>query len=168
VSRERPRVMLIDDQPALRIAVRKVLETDGFVVCAEAGNVEEGLRAVSKERPDVCLIGLRLSGETLRMIAQITDDRNGAVAIVLTASQSPENMIEAIRAGADGYLLKEMNPERLPLAVRGVLRGEAAVPRTLAARLIEEIQRMGPGPMLSAQNGLVELTPRQWRALNLR
>jgi DNA-binding NarL/FixJ family response regulator len=141
MSGEGPRAVLVDDQPALRIAVKKLLEADGFVVCAEAGNVEEGLQAVSKGRPDVCLIGLPLSGETLRMIAEVTDDRNGAVAIVLTASDSPESMIEAIRAGADGYLLKEMNPERLPLAVRGVLRGEAAVPRTLQARLIEEIQR---------------------------
>jgi DNA-binding NarL/FixJ family response regulator len=169
LSAERPRAVLVEEQPALRTAVRKLLEEDGFVVCAEAADAEEGLRAVSSERPDVCLVGLPLGDETLRMIAAVTDERHGAgcAAIVLTASHSPESMIEAIRAGAGGYLLKGMNPERLPPAVRGVLGGEAAVPRTLAVRLIEEVRRVGRGPMLWTEKGLVELTPRQWEVLNL-
>jgi DNA-binding NarL/FixJ family response regulator len=88
------------------------------------------------------------------------------VVIVLTASRATESMIAAIRAGASGYLLKEMNPGRIPAAVRGVLKGEAAMPRTLVVRLIREIQHKG-GPMIKGKGGLVECTPRQWEVLNL-
>jgi DNA-binding NarL/FixJ family response regulator len=163
-----PRVVLAEEHPALRAAVKSVLEADGFVVCGEAEDAEGGLRVVVRERPDVCLVGLRQEG-SLRMIARITDEQSGpgTVVIVLTASRSTESMIAAIRAGATGYLLKEMNPERIPAAVRGVLDGEAAMPRTLVVRLIREIQRLGRGPMLNGKGGLVELTSRQWEVLNL-
>lgn len=162
--------MLVEEHPALRAGVRKVLELDGFAVCAEASNADDGLRAVERERPDVCLVGLPPEGETLRMISAISDGANGAgtVAIVLTGSRSAEAMIDSIRAGAGGYLLKGMDPARLPLAVRGVLEGEAAVPRTLAVRLMEEVRRVGGAPkMLLADERLVGLTPRQWEILTL-
>jgi DNA-binding NarL/FixJ family response regulator len=169
LSPDRPRVVLAEEHPTLRAAVRNVLEVDGFVVCGEAEDAQESLRVVRRERPDICLVGLRMRSETLRMIASITDEQNGTgtVVIVLTASRSTESMIAAIRAGATGYLLKEMNPDRIPAAVQGVLDGEAAMPRTLVIRLIREIQRLGRGPMLSGKGGLVEFTPRQWEILNL-
>jgi DNA-binding NarL/FixJ family response regulator len=168
LSRESLRVVLAEGHPPLRRAVRNVLEADGFVVCAAASTPEEGLRTVLRERPDVCLVGFRMDKATLRMIASIADgDGEGAVVIVLTESRATESMIDAIRAGAVGYLLKEMNPERIPAAVRGVLDGEAAMPRVLVTRLIREIQRMGRGPMLDGGGGLVELTPRQWEVINL-
>lgn len=168
MSLDRPRVVLAEAHPTIRAAVRNVLEADGFVVCGEAEDAEEGLRVALRERPDVCLVGLQLEG-SLRMIARMADedDGAGALVIVLTASRSTESMIAAIRAGATGYLLKEMNPERIPAAVRGVLSGEAAMPRTLVVRLIREIQRAGRGPMVKGRDGLVELTPRQWEVLNL-
>lgn len=167
MSAERPRVVLVDEHPTLRTSLRRVLEADGFEVCAEAGTPEEGLHAVWETEPDVCLVGSRRD-DSLTMIAGITGaGGDGTVVIVLTGSRSTESMIEAIRAGASGYLLKEMNPERIPAAVRGVLNGEAAMPRTLVARLIREIQRLGRGPMLPATNGLVELTPRQWEVLGM-
>lgn len=168
MSAEHPRVVLAEEHPTLRAAVRNVLETDGFVVVGEAEDADECLRVVRRERPDVCLVGVRPEG-SLRMIAQVTDERDGGgtIVIVLTASRSTESMIAAIRAGATGYLLKEMNPERIPAAVRGVLAGEAAMPRTLVVRLIREIQRLGRGPMLGGRGGLVELTSRQWDVLNL-
>jgi DNA-binding NarL/FixJ family response regulator len=168
LSLDNPRVVLAEEHPTLRAAVKSVLEADGFVVCGEAENAEEGQRVVLRERPDVCLVGLRPEG-SLQMIARITDERDGpgTIVIVLTASRSTESMIAAIRAGATGYLLKEMNPARIPAAVRGVLNGEAAMPRTLVVRLIREIQRLGRGPMLSGRGGLVELTSRQWDVLNL-
>jgi DNA-binding NarL/FixJ family response regulator len=167
LSLDRPRVVLAEEHPTLRAAVKDVLEADGFIVCGEAEDAEEGLRLVLRERPDACLVGLRLE-RSLQMIARITEENgSGTIAIVLTASRSTESMIAAIRAGATGYLLKEMNPERIPAAVRGVLSGEAAMPRTLVVRLIKEIQRLGRGPMLNGRGGLVELTSRQWEVLNL-
>ncbi len=146
-----------------------MLEADGFAVCAVASTPEEGLDTALRERPDVCLVGFHMDRETLRMIAGIAgaDGDSGTVVIVLTESRSTESMIDAIRAGATGYLLKDMNPERIAAALRGVLDGEAAMPRILVARLIREIRRMGRGPMLDGAGGLVELTPRQWEVMNL-
>lgn len=145
-----------------------MLEADGFAVCGVATNPKEALRTVLRERPDVCLVGFHMDRATLRMISGITGDGDGrTVVIVLTGSRSTESVVAAIRAGATGYLLKEMNPERIPAALRGVLDGEAAMPRTLVARLIREVQRMGRGPMLDGKGGLVELTPRQWEVINL-
>ena len=168
MSADSPRVVLVDDHPTLRASLRRVLEADGFVVCGEADDAEEGARIVRASNPDVCLVGARMDGG-LEMISEVSggDGREGTVVIVLTASRATESMVDAIRAGASGYLLKEMNPERIPAAVRGALDGEAAMPRTLVARLIREIQRLGRGPMLPGPGGLVELTPRQWEVLSL-
>lgn len=168
MSADRPRAVLVDEHPTLRAALRDVLEADGFEICGEADSAAQGLRAVREARPDVCLVGLRIAG-ALEMIAAVAEDggEEGTVVVVLTASRSAESMIEAIRAGASGYLLKEMNPERIPAAVRGVLSGEAAMPRTLVVWLIREIQRMGRGPMLNGPQGMVELSARQWEVLDL-
>jgi DNA-binding NarL/FixJ family response regulator len=169
LSPESLRVVLAEGHPSLRTAVKNVLEEDGFVVCAVASTPEEGLRTVLRERPDICLVGFRMDLATLRMIASIADGDgdHGTVVIVLTESHSTESMVDAIRAGATGYLLKEMNPERIAAALRGVLDGEAAMPRVLVTRLIREIRRMGRGPMLDSGSGLIELTPRQWEVINL-
>ncbi|HYQ78337.1 MAG TPA: response regulator transcription factor [Solirubrobacterales bacterium] len=168
MSAEHPRAVLVDDHPTLRASLKRVLEADGFVVCGEAAGSEEGLHVVRETEPDVCLVGAGMGG-TLEMIDAISghDGEPGTVVIVLTASRATESMVDAIRAGASGYLLKEMNSERIPAAVRGALSGEAAMPRTLVARLIREIQRLGRGPMLPGPGGLVELTPRQWEVLGL-
>lgn len=168
MSADHPTAVLVDDHPTLRASLRRVLEADGFVVCGEADGPEEGARLVRETEPDACLIGTRMD-EALEMIAGISgsDGERGTVVIVLTASRSTESMVDAIRAGASGYLLKEMNPERIPAAVRGALDGEAAMPRMLVARLIREIRRLGRGPMLPGPGGLVELTPRQWEVLGL-
>ncbi|HEY8501987.1 MAG TPA: response regulator transcription factor [Solirubrobacterales bacterium] len=168
MSVECPRAVLIDEHPTLRAGLRSVLEDDGFVICGEADSAGDGARVVLESNPDVCLVGATMEG-SLEMIAGIAgeEDGDGTVVIVLTGSRSAESMIEAIRAGATGYLLKGMNPERIPAAVRGVLDGEAAMPRRLVVRLIREIQRMGRGPMLQGSDGLVELTPRQWEVLDL-
>jgi DNA-binding NarL/FixJ family response regulator len=168
MNAKRPAVIVVEEQPTLRAAMKKVLETDGFVVNAEADNAEEGLRLVRKRKPDICLVGLRQDEASLRLIASITDEQRGpgTLVIVLTASRSTESMLAAIRAGASGYLLKEMNPKRIPAALRGVLKGEAAMPRTLVVRLIREIQRKG-GPTINAKGGLVEFTLRQWEIFHL-
>jgi DNA-binding NarL/FixJ family response regulator len=162
------RVLLADEQPAVRESVRRVLEREGgFAVCAEADDAASALEAALRERPDVCIIGLRMSGEPLRTITRITDDLPGTAVVVLTVSRSHDDLLEAVRAGAAGYLLKEMNPERIPHAVRGVLDGEAAVPRTLVTRLLKEMQVQREGRTLRGANGTVELTLREWEVLNL-
>jgi DNA-binding NarL/FixJ family response regulator len=162
-----PKVLLADEQPSVRARVKGILEADGFVVCAESGDSESAVDAALRERPDVCIVGLRLGGDPLAAISRITEELPGTAVIVLTMSRSRDNLVDAVRAGATGYLLQEMNAERIPAAVRGVMNGEAAVPRTLVARLLKEVRTYGEGRSLVGERGLVQLTPREWEVLNL-
>lgn len=167
VSAKAPTVLLADEQPSVRGRVKRILESDGFVICGETTDAESTVETARRERPDVCIIGLQMNGDPLAAISRITEDLPGTSVIVLTESQSRENLVDAVRAGATGYLLKEMNAERIPAAVRGVLSGEAAVPRTLVARLLTEVRTLGEGRSLVGENGQVELTQREWEVLNL-
>ncbi len=108
-----------------------------------------------------------MGGDPLAAISRITEELPDTAVIVLTDSQSRDNLVDAVRAGATGYLLQEMNAERIPAAVRGVLSGEAAVPRTLVARLLKEVRTYGDGRSLLGERGTVQLTPREWEVLHL-
>ncbi len=151
----------------MRSRVKGILEADGLVVCAESGDAEGTVESALRERPDVCIVGLRMGGDPLAAISRITEELPDTAVIVLTDSQSRDNLVDAVRAGATGYLLQEMNAERIPAAVRGVLSGEAAVPRTLVARLLKEVRTYGDGRSLLGERGTVQLTPREWEVLHL-
>lgn len=161
------RVLIADEQPAVRTSVARIMEEAGFAVCAEASDAAGALDAARRERPGVCIIGLRMQGSPLRTIARITDEMPDTAIVVLTVSKALEDLIAAVRAGASGYLLKEMNPERIPDAVRGVLDGEAAIPRTLVRHLLRELQMQREGRIVRGPKGPTELTPREWQVLNL-
>lgn len=160
-------VLLAEEQAAVRSAVRQLLEEAGFEVCGEVGNAGEALAQARSLRPDVCITGLRMSGDALQTITTICDELPETAVIVLTESQLREDLVGAIRAGAKGYLLKDMRPERIPHAVRGVLEGEAAVPRSLVAGLLRELQLQSEGRVVRTDSGSVELTPREWEVLDL-
>lgn len=164
---DRYTVLLADEHPTVRSSVKRVLESDGFVVCAEAGYADATVEAAVSERPDVCIMGLRMKGDPIAAITRIAEELPQTAVIVLTVSRSREDLIEAIQAGARGYLLKDMNLERIPAAVLGVLSGEAAVPRALVTHLLKEVQTLREGRTIAGEEGLVELTPREWEVLNL-
>jgi DNA-binding NarL/FixJ family response regulator len=87
--------------------------------------------------------------------------------VVLTGSENRDDLSDAIRAGASGYLLKSMNPDRLAPALRGVLAGEAAIPRFLVAELVRDLQTNGKQHVIAGKNGRAELTGREWEILGL-
>lgn len=162
-----PTVLLADEQPSVRDRVKRILESDGFEVCAETADAASTVEAARRERPDICIVGLRMEGDALAAISRITEELPQTSVIVLTVSRSRESLVDAVRAGATGYLMQEMNPERIPAAVRGVLSGEAAIPRTLVARLMKEVRTLGEGRLLVGERGPVQLTPREWEVLNM-
>ena len=145
------RVLVADDHPPTRAGVRTALQRDSFVVCAEVGDARGAIDAALRERPDVCLLDIHMPGSGIRAAEQIT-----------------RQLPETLRAGACGYLLKDIDPTRLPLALRGVLEGEAALPRRLVALLIEEFRerkRKRRVPLVGRRS--VELTDREWEVLEL-
>jgi DNA-binding NarL/FixJ family response regulator len=157
------RVLIADDHLPLRAGVRDVLERGGCEVCAEAGNADEAIAGALAERPDVCLIDLRMPGDGMRAIEEIARRLPLTRVVVLTVSNDSDDLLHALRAGAVGYLLKDMNPGELPDALRAVFAGEAAIPGTLTAKLVEELQRREPRRLLTTPEGRhVTLTPREW------
>jgi DNA-binding NarL/FixJ family response regulator len=164
----RHRIVIADDHPAERAGVRMVLEPHGFDVCAEAADAASAVEAVLRERPDVCLLDVDMPGSGIAAAAEISSKRPETAVVMLTTSTNEDDLFDALRAGAAGYLLKETNPERLPHALRGVMQGEAALSRALVARVIEEFRERGQRRRVPlAHRRAVDLTSREWEVLEL-
>src|SRR5438132_2558643 len=162
------RVLIADDHPPTRAGVRMALERGGFEVCAEAGDGQSAVEAALRELPDVCLLDIHMPGDGIHAAETISRELPDAAVVMLTVSRTDADLFNALRAGASGYLLKDIDPVRLPLALRGVLEGEAALPRRLVALLIEEFRerkRRRRIPLVGRRG--VELTDREWEVLEL-
>jgi DNA-binding NarL/FixJ family response regulator len=156
------RVLIADDHMPARAGVRAALEGHGFEVCAEAEDAEGALEAARRERPDVCLLAIRMPGGGISAAGRIHTEMPNVAIVMLTVSTRDEDLFDSLRAGAMGYLLKSTDPGRLPHAIKGVLEGEAAVPRALVARLVDEFRTRGRRRRLGAE---AQLTSREWDVL---
>jgi DNA-binding NarL/FixJ family response regulator len=160
------RVLIADDHPPTRAGVQAALERDGFVICAQAADARSAIEGARRERPDVCLLDIHMPGDGIHAAETIARELPEVAVVMLTVSRTDTDLFNALRVGASGYLLKDIDPARLPLALRGVLEGEAALPRRLVALLIEEFRerkRRRRIP-LAGRRG-VELTDREWEVL---
>ena len=135
------RVLVADDHAPTRAGVRLALEGQGFRICAEAGSAGEAIAGALRERPDLCLLDIGMPGNGVAAAAEIKLRLPDTSIVMLTISRDDQDLFESLQAGASGYLLKDTTPARLPLALRGVLEGDAALPRALTARVIEEFRR---------------------------
>jgi DNA-binding NarL/FixJ family response regulator len=163
---ERIRVVLADDHAAVRAGIRLALAGEGFDVVAEAADGPGAVQAALREKPDIALLDVKMPGSGIKAAEEIVQALPQTVVVMLTVSRDDDDLFAALRAGASGYLLKDTDPGRLPFALRGVLEGEAALPRGLVARLIEEFRTRGKRRRLPLmrQRG-VELTEREWEVL---
>ena len=134
------RVLVAEPRVARRSAKRRALEASGLTVCAEVRDARTAVTAAERERPDLCLLA-GIGEEGLLATIRELRRRLPRTAVVVTGDASDvEDAFEALHAGAAGFLPDEMNVQRLPRALRGVLAGEAALPRRLVARLIDEFR----------------------------
>ncbi len=163
------RVLIADDHAPSRDDVRRALEGDErFRVCASTADAAEAIRAAVLERPDVCLLDIRMPGSGLAAAWEIAARLPQAKIVMFTVSDDDADLFAALRAGADGYLLKTMNLQRLPDALDGVHSGEAAMPRTLVARLLERFRGREPRwRQLVTDDFSGRLTSREWEVLGL-
>jgi DNA-binding NarL/FixJ family response regulator len=163
------RVLIADDHAPTREDVRRALEGDKrFSVCAEVADAVEAVQAALRERPDVCLLDIRMPGSGLAAAWEIASRLPRVKIVMLTVSEGDNDIFAALRAGAHGYLLKTMNLKRLPDALHGVCSGEAAMPRTLVARVLEEFHGREPRwRSLAADEPGERLTSREWEVLEL-
>ncbi len=160
-------VLLADDHVATRAGVRHALQPHGLRVVAEAASAGEAVAAALRYRPDVCVLAVRMPGNGIEAARQISEALPTTKIVMLTASDRDEDLFAALRAGADGYLLKTMSTERLPHTIRGLLRGEAALSRAMTARLIHEFREGGRRRrlQLSVLGDGIELTSREFEVL---
>jgi DNA-binding NarL/FixJ family response regulator len=161
------RILLADDDGPTRVLTRAVLEEAGMVVVAELDNGDDAVLAAIGTRPDVALLDVRMPGDGIEAAARIAVEVPEVIVVMLAGATTDEELFAALRAGAKGFLLKDTDPDRLPHALEGVVSGEAAVPRTLVARLIEEFRRREQTrpPVVGPQGE--RLTQREWSVLML-
>ena len=162
-----PAIVLVEDEPVTRTALRRLLEGGGFEVRAEAGDAETAIEVSVRERPRLCLVDLYMPGGGIRVVREVSRRVPEALVVVLTASEDRDDLVDAIQAGASGYLVKSMDPDRIAHALRGVLAGEAAIPRFLVAELVRDLQTLGRKRVIAGRNGRADLTCREWEILGL-
>ena len=163
------RVLIADDHAMIRGGVRSALEAGGFEVCAEVADGPSAVRAAVVRRPDVCLLDVHMPGGGITAADAITQQLPGVTVVMLTVSRDDADLFAALRAGASGYLLKDISPERLPEALRNVLSGEAVLPRGLVSRMIEVFDRKaGPRAGRGDEDDVTQaLSSREWEVLQL-
>jgi len=163
------RVLFADDHAPTRDDIRRALSGDArFEICAEAADAAGAIQAALREKPDICLLDLRMPGGGLATVWEIAARLPEAKIVVLTVSDDDTDLFAALRYGVDGYLLKTMNLDRLPDALNGVCSGEAAMQPALVARVLEQFRQRGPRWRQPAGAGPAQrLTSREWEVLEL-
>ena len=167
MSERGPAIVLAEDEPVTRTALRRLLERAGFEVTAEAGDADSAIESSLREQPQICLVDLFMPGGGIRVVREVSRRLPEASVVVLTASEDRDHMVDAIRAGASGYLVKSMDPNRIAHALHGVLAGEAAIPRFLMAALVRDLQTQGRKRLIAGRHGRADLTGREWEILGL-
>jgi DNA-binding NarL/FixJ family response regulator len=162
------RVLIADSDATSRAGVLTTLASHGFEPCGEAGSAEEAVALARGGRPDVCLVDVDLPGGGLAAVERILEVAPATAVVILSATVDHARLLDAVRAGARGYLLKDMDPKRLPRTLRGVLDGEAALPRALVGRVLEELRAIDRGRHANELARLgITLTHRQREILEL-
>jgi DNA-binding NarL/FixJ family response regulator len=164
---EPTRVVLADDHAHMRARVREALEAGGFVVCAEAPGAPQAIELALEHRPDVVLLDIHMPGNGIRAAKEISEQLPEAAVVMLTQSRDDADLFDALRAGASGYLLKDMDTARLPDALRGVLAGEAAIPRTLVAQILDTFRTPKVRRFGRKNKAAQLLTSREWEVMEL-
>jgi DNA-binding NarL/FixJ family response regulator len=154
------RVVVTDDHPVVRQGLRSYLEAQGFEVVAEAADGAEAVEAVRRTRPDVLLTDLVMAGvDGIEAISRLRAEGPPVGILVLTSFSGAEQVIPAIRAGADGYLLKDAGPEALARAIRAVHRGEPLLGPEAAAVVMARVAGAPPAEGAAAETPVVPPPP---------
>ena len=162
------RVMVVDDHPLWREAVARDVGEAGFDVVATAGDGAEAVRRVPATRPDVVLLDLQLPGlDGVAATREILAASPATRVLVLSASGEQADVLEAVKAGAAGYLVKSASREELLDALRRTAAGEAVFTAGLAGLVLGEYRRMAGAPPQESGPPAPELTDRETEVLRL-
>lgn len=164
------RVLLVDDHALFRAGIASLLASRGTVdVVGEAQDGQEALEAARRLKPDVVLMDVhmpKLDGihATRMLVAELPEVK----VVMLTVSDQDKDLFEAVKSGAHGYLLKNLEPEELFDYLAGISRGEAPISRTMAAKILNEFASQAAKPRAPEAAAPSEvLTPREREVLKL-
>jgi DNA-binding NarL/FixJ family response regulator len=166
--RSRRTLIVADAQPTWRLGIRTAFENEGFTVAAEAATGPEVVAYALAHRPDACVVDVEIRGGGLEAARRIAARLPRTAVVILAGIPADDELIAALRAGASGYLPKAMDASCLVAAVRGVLAGEAAIPRRMLPSLVDEIRIHDRRRHVTSlgERG-VRLTRREWEVLEL-
>ena len=167
MSGPRIRVLVADDHAPTLAGVRASLDSDGFEVVGEASNARAAMELAVELKPDVCLLDIHMPGGGIAAAEEISRSLPNCAVVMLTYSRDDDDLFDSLRAGARGYLLKDMDPDRIGPALHGVLAGEAALPRSLVSRVLEEFQGKSRRKLFAASRQPTQLTSREWEIMEL-
>ncbi len=161
------KVLLADDQALFREGLRTLLEVQpDFQVVGEAANGEEALRLAATTQPEVILMDLRMPiMDGVTATRRIRDSFQNIHVIVLTTFDDDETVFDGLRAGAVGYLLKDVTSEKLCEAIRAAARGEYFMQPSITAKVISEFTRMARTPRVQVPDLAVDLSSRELEVL---
>ncbi len=161
----RLRVVIADDQPMMRAGFKAVLEASGDIeVVAEASNGEEAVRAAGQHTPDVVLMDIRMPGmDGIEATRRLPRQR----VLILTTFGLDQYIIEALRAGASGFLLKDAPTQEVVAAVRAVAAGDAVLSAAVTRQLLDQVARRLPAAVSQRHDELDLLTEREQEVLRM-
>lgn len=157
------RILLADDHALFRDGVASLLEAWGHEVVGQAADADEAVELASRLQPDLVLMDVRMPGSGLNATQRIKATHADINIVMLTVSEDEDDLFVAIKAGARGYLLKNLESEQLRSMIDAVNRGEAAITPATAGRILEEFSR----PQRGAIPGPEHLTERELDVLGL-
>lgn len=163
------RVLLIDDHDLFREGLARILDSQiDFEVVGEGTNGLEAFREAEKLKPDLILMDANMPiCDGLEATKRIKREYPETTIVMLTVSDEDEQLFEAIRNGAQGYLLKNIRRDEMLSLLRGAMRGEAAITPALGGRMLEEFRRIGKQPALDPADQCVLLSAREQEVLVL-
>ncbi|CCG02007.1 response regulator [Blastococcus saxobsidens] len=165
------RVLIVDDEELVRTGLRLILEAEpDLTVVGTAPDGGSGVAAARRFRPDVVLMDIRMPGlDGLAATRRLLGDPDGVPCkvVVLTTFDVDEHVYEALRAGASGFLLKDVPADQLVHAIRVAAAGEALLAPSVTRRLIAAFTRRAPAPTGPPPAGLADLTSREVEVLEL-
>lgn len=156
------RVLLIDDHALFRVGLEGLLERRNIEVTAAVGSGAEGLKLARDLKPDVVLLDMRMPEmQGLDVLRRLRNDVPEVPVVMLTTSDEEQDLIESLRLGARGYLLKDMEPDDLVSTLRDIVEGKTIVTPELTGVLARAVQQGQPASSDERTKPFDDLTPRE-------
>jgi NarL family two-component system response regulator LiaR len=165
---DRPRAIVADDDPFARKMIKEALQLAGIVVIAEAQNGREAAELALYYRPEVVVMDVVMPElDGIAATRRIVKENPDQVVVILTSADDNEMGLLGLRAGAAGFLTKDLDIEVLPRALRGALSGEAVISRRMGMRLLEHLRSAPDRDLTGLRPIKSPLTPREWEVVDL-